>query len=1246
MIRMPLKLKLGRTSGRYELSEDIYILTILVGDQTIAQCTLTSQSTSTDVFRFLSEKHCIKQPELFGLQYQMKATDTEKRMMRWVEPDKPIRRQLERWACRRGQKWAVNLAILHACANVFTLHDTVSRSIYYTLLKLDVLQGNKFATLELDKCINLAAYQLQIEFPNLNSPTLQHLKMLSLLPQDMCRNPKINNDETYARILTAYGKLHTMQPAYAALLYIVEIQQCEGYGEELFPCKDGSSLEEVSLGYSLDFIFVRRPNGTDQKFRWDEVREITAHKRKISIKCGDAGALVVFAFEDNEMARYVSTVLGWKWRHARVDAQQQKAARLSVHNLQGGVPCFSVMGGGSQLRRSTGNVNSVRPTSELSGTNGGGATATNVGGSMNGNGFMAPSLPYAVSPLLPSSAVQQPSVAAADPLTQSPCCVRTSANVCCRTVSMGPMPGPAPPAAAAFFLPTAHIPSPTSDKISPPAPLAAVAAAAVASTAAAGATTAAAPLMAPPAATAVQFAAQLPQPQQQSQQIRTSNSSQDSDWLRNEQREMLKKMLTEKRRLNKIGSSPEINTVGLSKGGAVAKCKRQQLQHHLQQQNANTGNANNVSPGGTPRALKNGHGSGRRLAGFALARKIFTSTPNLNSTTGAAVVACQHQQQQKIAKLCHAGGSKRSGKNGNAGSALLASSPLASVTNRLLLNQHQQQQQQQHQQQNGISVPLSAQHSLPYYSPPPLHIHPTLHPNALFTQHHHQNGVGGVHSSAHLAQMNSVPLAPPPPLPALFSQGQLIDENGQQRAVIYPIPPEAASPLIRPSNSPPALISTNGTCGVTTSTSAVDEATTISRSSPRSNATSSHHSDTTAPLCVQSSLGSDGSSSHHHQQQQQNANKNLPEFSELEFSGIPAKSLSADFSVAVQPHNLHRNRGSKIYPYNDSRARLCPTKANPDGYINASNLNVPVGKHTQLRYVVSQAPIAKTIEDFWQLVWETNARLIVMLVNPHQLNKDDTVPSYIPKQAKEKLTVGDFFLRLKSVSPPMQMQFQSTTSFTLSKRGEARRTIWHLYCADFSEQGVPSSMDTFIGLIDAVASVKRHIENETKQQQQQQQHKQKQSVVTKSNSNASKESSSLSVSSDTSKRDRTQSANSENGWTKKLRFESHNNNNENNNKEQKHQSFSASSSCSSTEGGRMVREEPLTIIQCTDGASESGLYLLAEVVIRCMESNAPFDIAQLLRDLRYQRMCLVKNANQYKFVYDLATFYERKLRLV
>lgn len=134
-----------------------------------------------------------------------------------------------------------------------------------------------------------------------------------------------------------------------------------------------------------------------------------------------------------------------------------------------------------------------------------------------------------------------------------------------------------------------------------------------------------------------------------------------------------------------------------------------------------------------------------------------------------------------------------------------------------------------------------------------------------------------------------------------------------------------------------------------------------------------------------------------------------------------------------------------------------------------------------------------------------------MLVNPHQVNKNDTIPSYIPSQAKAKLTVGEFFLRLKNVSQPAQMQmFQQTTTFTLTKHGE-RRTIYHLYCADFTEQGVPSSMDTFIGLIDAAACLKRHIQNEIKTSEYSDNNKDSKrtppsAIVSKSNSNTSKDS--------------------------------------------------------------------------------------------------------------------------------------------
>lgn len=44
-------------------------------------------------------------------------------------------------------------------------------------------------------------------------------------------------DDILVRILTVYERLTGMKSAYAAFLYIVDVQQCEGYGEEAFTAK-------------------------------------------------------------------------------------------------------------------------------------------------------------------------------------------------------------------------------------------------------------------------------------------------------------------------------------------------------------------------------------------------------------------------------------------------------------------------------------------------------------------------------------------------------------------------------------------------------------------------------------------------------------------------------------------------------------------------------------------------------------------------------------------------------------------------------------------------------------------------------------------------------------------------------------------------------------------------------------------------------------------------------------------------
>lgn len=54
----------------------------------------------------------------------MRFNDPDRKLMRWVEMDKPLRKQLEKWACKPRQ---VQLAILYHTPNVFSLHDQMAR---------------------------------------------------------------------------------------------------------------------------------------------------------------------------------------------------------------------------------------------------------------------------------------------------------------------------------------------------------------------------------------------------------------------------------------------------------------------------------------------------------------------------------------------------------------------------------------------------------------------------------------------------------------------------------------------------------------------------------------------------------------------------------------------------------------------------------------------------------------------------------------------------------------------------------------------------------------------------------------------------------------------------------------------------------------------------------------------------------------------------------------------------------------
>ncbi|KAL8619779.1 hypothetical protein ACOMHN_025865 [Nucella lapillus] len=98
----------------------------------------------------------------------------------------------------------------------------------------------------------------------------------------------------------------------------------------------------------------------------------------------------------------------------------------------------------------------------------------------------------------------------------------------------------------------------------------------------------------------------------------------------------------------------------------------------------------------------------------------------------------------------------------------------------------------------------------------------------------------------------------------------------------------------------------------------------------------------------------------------------------VEFEEIARRAGHLDVSVARCPHNQPRNRFKDVLPYDCTRVKLTPRAENTDGYINASHVKLSAAD-TDWWFIATQAPLADTTQDFWQMVWEQEVDVIAML---------------------------------------------------------------------------------------------------------------------------------------------------------------------------------------------------------------------------------------------------------------------------
>uniref|UniRef100_A0A3Q3F8I5 protein-tyrosine-phosphatase n=1 Tax=Labrus bergylta TaxID=56723 RepID=A0A3Q3F8I5_9LABR len=73
---------------------------------------------------------------------------------------------------------------------------------------------------------------------------------------------------------------------------------------------------------------------------------------------------------------------------------------------------------------------------------------------------------------------------------------------------------------------------------------------------------------------------------------------------------------------------------------------------------------------------------------------------------------------------------------------------------------------------------------------------------------------------------------------------------------------------------------------------------------------------------------------------------------------------------------------------------------------------------------------------------------------------------------------------------------------------------------------------------------------------------------------------------------------------------------------------------------------PPVVVHCSAGVGRTGVVILTELMISCLEHNEPVEVPTMLSGLRQQRMLMVQTINQYKFVYQVLIQFLKNSRLI
>jgi len=158
------------------------------------------------------------------------------------------------------------------------------------------------------------------------------------------------------------------------------------------------------------------------------------------------------------------------------------------------------------------------------------------------------------------------------------------------------------------------------------------------------------------------------------------------------------------------------------------------------------------------------------------------------------------------------------------------------------------------------------------------------------------------------------------------------------------------------------------------------------------------------------------------------------------------------------PQHREFNRYQNIVAYDHTRVALAPNPSTHNSdYINANYVS---GFGKDKMYIAAQGPVPKSVDGFWQMIWENNVPTIVMVTNlvegnPSKLKCHRYWPDPNLDNGNPKATYGNF--EVEYVSQEQDPTYLVRTFQVKNKKNGQKRTLKHFHYIAWPDHGVPET---------------------------------------------------------------------------------------------------------------------------------------------------------------------------------------------